>query len=696
MGSLAVTALGYLATCLAAPAEWSPALLQDAAAWGERMNGALVTADGQGLRVEIAPGASWAIAAIPAALLPEDTGTIVVRAAGLGGGARWLMRIYGDVRGPGVVRTTSFAEQETRTDEMRLTPDPRVFRLAHRPPLQIQLGLEGAPGDWVRFDRLEFLPGPPPPEPIRVAGQRSIPTVDLMPEIPQPYKMLDWEAKARAYDRVVFDPGLTGDFLPLPWIQPESVNTGLPTFGLPSYVGDERERGGGQESITCMGAVLGATVAGIDKRAQAHDYVLMCEAFYNRKNGLDLVLNNQDQGTGGSFWYELFPHIVFTGLADRYPGTGEMDAIVLRTADRWAEAVEAMDGNLDHTAYDFAKGLPVDNGQWKEPDAAGAIAWLQYAAWQRSRDPRHLETARRCLRFLEAYPRNPYYENLLPWGTIAAARMNAEQGDAWQVDRLLEWCFDVSDVRGGWAVSVQNWGGYDCAGLLASVDNRGGYAFAMNTFTQAGALVPLARYDTRYARAIGKWMLNLANAARLFYPTELPAANQCCGWWKGDPEGVIAYEGLRREWQGMSPCGTGDPVFMQWGPKTDLGLYGSGYVGLLGGIVRTTDQDAILRLDCLATDFCRQPAYPTYLYHNPHPDAREVTVHVGAEPRDLYDAVTHRYLAKGVTGVTRVTIPSQRPVVLVHVPAGAAITFEGRKTLANGVVIDYATGEWLR
>ena len=58
-------------------------------------------------------------------------------------------------------------------------------------------------------------------------------------------------------------------------------------------------------------------------------------------------------------------------------------------------------------------------------------------------------------------------------------------------------------------------------GLVGSTTDGEGYAFAMNTFQWAGALTPVARYDTRYAHDIGKWMLNLANAARLFYPGSL-------------------------------------------------------------------------------------------------------------------------------------------------------------------------------
>lgn len=66
-------------------------------------------------------------------------------------------------------------------------------------------------------------------------------------------------------------------------------------------------------------AVLGATLIGIDKSQAEHDYVRMCEAWFNSRNQLNLVLNLQWCETGGSFWYEIWPHIVFYALADRYP-----------------------------------------------------------------------------------------------------------------------------------------------------------------------------------------------------------------------------------------------------------------------------------------------------------------------------------------------------------------------------------------
>ena len=653
----------------------------------------------KGLKVTVPPGRTFRIAAADRIVLPAQVGTIRLRVAQLGGGAKWFVRVYGNLQRGAAPRTVGFFQDETRTGTVTLAVDPRLLPRGDGPPLQVQLGLEGGPGDFAVFESLEFLP-----EVERSArdgrrpqpGQRDIECVTLMPNIPRPFRMRDWRALARDYDDFVFDFEAKGRFLPLIWIDESRVHLDRPAFGLPSYVGDpHRAAGPNHESITCMGAVLGATVAGIDKRRGRHDYVLMCEAYYHLADDERLVLNGVHTRTGGSFWYEIWPHVVFYALADRYPGAGRLDATVRATADRWHEACVAMGGgdgavpDFDHTAFDFRAMQPVDNGRWKEPDAAAGIGWLQYMAWVKNKDAKNPEAADWCMTFLQSREQNPYYEVLLPYGTLAAARMNAELGRDYDVDKLLDWCFGISECRGGWGVIATRWHGYDCHGLLGSVDNRGGYAFAMNTFAQAGALVPLVRYDDRYARAIGKWMLNLANAARLFYPGELPEGHESCAFWNDDPKRVIAYEGLRYEWNGKGPYATGDPVALQWGPATDRGLYGSGYVGLLGGIVGATDDEKILQLDCLATDFYRGSAYPTYLYYNPYDTARRVSVDVGPRPCDLYDACSDAFLRRDARGRTTITIPADSAVLLVLPPAGGRETRRGGKTLVDGVVIDY-------
>lgn len=685
-----------------APAPWDAARLRDVSAWPHAYGEVQLAVRDDGLQVMVADSRNYAIAAASQLSLPAETARVRIDVSALSEGAKWFVRLYGELREPGNARTISVAEGESRVGELLIPLDPR-WRTQVTAPVQLQLGVEGPVGALAVYRNVEFLPYVPrpncAPRTERQPGQRDIAAVELMPNIPQPYRLIDWRAKARAYDQFVFDFTARGQYLPLIWIDDFRINIDRPTFGLQTYVG-ALEQGPGrrnsQEGINCLGAVLSATLVGVDKRRADHDYVAMCEAWFNTRSGLQLVLNRQEDYGGGSFWYELFPHILYYALADRYPDDGRMAEIVQITARRWQQAAQDLAGpdgipDFHHTSYDFRTRHAVDNGKWREPDAAAAVAWLLHAAWTRSRDPALLTTAQQCLQGLERNASNPYYEILLPFGTLTAARLNAEQGHTCDVDRLLNWCFGISDCRGGWGVVTGNWGGYDCDGLLGCIDNRGGYAFMMNTCVQAGTLAPVARYQPQYARALGKWLLNVANAARLFYPGELPPGHGTSEFWTGDPERVIAYEGLRYLWQGKSPCATGDPIVLNWGPQTDLGLYGSSFAGWLAALVQLTDDPLILQIDCLATDFYHGPAYPTFLCYNPHGEQRGFALRCGPGRVDIYDAVTHRWVARDVAGQTRLSLPSDSAAVYVCVPAGVEAVAEGRTLRCQGVVVDWDT-----
>ncbi len=212
----------------------------------------------------------------------------------------------------------------------------------------------------------------------------------------------------------------------------------------------------------------------------------------------------------------------------------------------------------------------------------------------------------------------------------------------------------------------------------------------MNTFDTASALVPLVRYDPRFARAVGKWMLNAANAARLLYPDEMPAKYQAAEDLKDTVKSVIAYEAI-------SPNRNGQPIFADrddWGPETrgrisQFSLYGSSHVGIFGAIIHRTSVEKILMLDCLATDFFRDTAYPTYLLFNPCADGKDVQIDLGPKRVDLYDAVSQRVIAKNVCGATLLRLPEDSAVVLVLTPPGGKITHQGSKRVIDGVVIDY-------
>ncbi len=553
-----------------------------------------------------------------------------------------------------------------------------------------------------------------PPLTAVAEQQNRIDRVELAPNLPEPFHMRDWKAVAAGYDRLAFDLDAQGEHLPLIWLDETRVNTDRTGFGISSYVGDYRtlneiEGARVHESIATMGSVLGATLIGIDKTRGEHNWVQMCEQYYCTASGENLILNKPVDRSGGSFWYETFPHIMFYSLADRYPGAGRMDEIVDATAQRWYEACVALTDNgqkpdFNHTAFNFTSMQPADNGKWKEPGSAGSIGWIQYVAYRRALAAgdedaqRFLDAADWCMRFLDDWPTNPYYEVQLLFGVYTAARMNAELDRDYDVDKLINWCFDRSVARQDMIMIAERWADNDVYGLMGSrrQDERGagGYAFAMNTFVTAWPIVPVARYDDRYARSIGKWMLNATNAARLFYANEHPSSRQSSPGWKGDPNSVVAYEGIRNKWHSDRPqevlFASGDPLTENWGPiETDFGLYGSAFVGVFGSIVSPTDDEKILQLDLLATDFYRDPAYPTYLYFNPYGVEKEIRIEVGDEVRDVYDCVANRFVQRGVTGSVKLLIPADSAAVIVLTPASGEVTRERSRTLVDGVVIDY-------
>ena len=228
------------------------------------------------------------------------------------------------------------------------------------------------------------------------------------------------------------------------------MNISGPGFALPAYVGAPAGRG---EGIACLAAVTGASLVGIDRSTQdGRDWTGMCLEWFNGKNGQGVALNGPSSGTGGSFWYEIFPGVLLTQLADLHPSRADLAGAVRTMADRWRGACEGLggkDADFDWTGFDLAAGKPRFNGRWREPDAAAGIGWIEYAAWRRWGDPRHLEAACWCADFLErrkAEAGSPLYEVLLYYAPVLAARLNAEEGRRYDVDKLVQWC--LSENRG--------------------------------------------------------------------------------------------------------------------------------------------------------------------------------------------------------------------------------------------------------
>ncbi len=531
------------------------------------------------------------------------------------------------------------------------------------------------------------------------AQQIRIDRIEMLPDIPAPYLMRDWKEVALNYDAFVYDFSKTGDHLPL--IRWGGAGVNYPdeqTFGLHTVVGTTAP--GSSEAINVLPSIIGATLAGLDKSDQdGIDWVRKSREFFNRRPEENVYLNHPAAASGSDWWYDTMPNVFFYQLYDLYRNTDAYPEQLVSVADQWLAAVRKMGGgmtpwarpNMNYRGWYLASMMPNGSGV-RQPEAAGAIAWLLYHAYNETGEDKYRIGAEWAMEFLNARPSNPSYELQLPYGVYTAARMNAELGTDYDTERLMNWCFDVGSLR-NWGMITGNWGGYSVGGLIGEVNGFNDYAFLMNTVQHMAALVPMVRYDDRFARAVGKWALHAAQAARLFYPAHLPSDHQDNFSWSGnyDPGSVIGYEALRQSKSGRSPYATGDAIDGGWG-QTNLALYGSSHAGYLAGIVDTTDVPMILKLDLRATDFFSSGAYPTYLLYNPYEESKEVLIDIGSTSSDLYDMVSKEFAAVGVDGEVPLTVPSDEAIVIVVVPSGGVVTYEYDKMLVDGIVVDYRSG----
>lgn len=546
--------------------------------------------------------------------------------------------------------------------------------------------------------------------------QVGINRVNAMADLPRPLQIIDWKRMALDFDRKVYDFKANGDYWPMVWMDSTGKNFKQPVLGMYTAVGDVRQglqhnKGMFHEALANMGAVLGASLVGLDKRnQQGLNYVAMLKNYFNRDTGWDIMMNNTAPevallggGYGRDWWYDVYPNVLFYAIYDKYPAEPDFERLARRIADQFYKADSVLNGNYHYSYFDYGKMKPMSTQICAQPDAAAGHAYVLYTAYKKFGDPRYLKGAISAMKALESQEINPTYELLMPFGAYLAARMNAEEGTSFNLAKMLDWTFDGTAVcREGWGFLVGNWNGFDISGTVGSTVDHGGYAFLMNTFDAAWPLVPLVRYQPEYATAIGKWMLNAVNASRLFYPQYMPAEHQTIPGLAAVTKGVIAYEGFARAstfdtlYQSLkAPVAQGDGP--KWVPGknpevSQFSVYGSAHAGIFGGIVKETEVKGILGLDLLATDFYAAKAYPSYLFYNPYQTAKTIGFKLPAGhkgKKDVYDLVSQRFVARNVSTGTRVLIPALQSVVLVCVPAGAKQQVKNNRMLIHGIAVDH-------
>lgn len=524
-----------------------------------------------------------------------------------------------------------------------------------------------------------------------------------MPDLPAPYLMRDWKNVAVKYDQLAFSTtaAIAGPYLPLVGFKTSGVNyPALQPILLQTYVGTNTPNQA--EGINILPALVGASLMNINKSNQGGiNWVEKSKDFFNKANNQNVYLNGYSTSSGNDWWYDMMPNIFFYQLFTQYPSTTDYNTQFVSVADRWLAAVHAMGGSttpwsaasMNYRAWRLSSMTGLTEGV-KEPEAAGGIGWLLYHAYLETGEKIYLEGAQMSLEYLSSLTSNPSYELQLPYGAFIAARMNAEQGTSYDVSKILNWCFDRGPLR-GWGAIKGQWDGKDVSGLIGEANDGGNdYAFALNGFQQAGALVPLIKYDKRFARDLAKWTLNVANASRFFY-RPYPTNQDDLAWSAtNDPDAVIAYEALKERDSHNSNIplnATGDAKRNGWA-ATNLGLYGSSSVGYLAAVVATTDVEGILLLDVNKTDFFLEDAYPTYVLYNPHATDKVVTLNLPAGSHDVYDAISETTLVTGASGTTTITVKADEAVLVTYVPTGTTLTPDEGKLYANSKVIDYHYG----
>jgi hypothetical protein len=519
--------------------------------------------------------------------------------------------------------------------------------------------------------------------------QVTVKYIEQFPKLPEPYEFINWKRLAEKFVSVVFNEELEGPYLPLVKIKKKDETATSSYHGdlfvLPSYIGQEQDFG---EALSCIGSVLGASLSGEDmSNYNRRNWVEMCKAYFTLINEHGLVLNDINvDNTCGSFWYDIFPSCLFYHLGALYPDNEPITKIMKDIAEGWLAALPALYGNWDHTGFSFKEMGTVDSGKWIEPDAAIGIAYIEYMAYLKWGEVKFLDAAKTCMKQMEAYSENPYYEILGSYGPYLAARMNSEENMTLSVGKFLQFVFDhTSSARPGWGIINERWGNDDAYGLSGSTTDTSGYAFSMNTYTTAAFIAPMVRYAPEYSRAVGRYLLHVSSNSRLYFPDKVNQDMQSdYDWYLDTKVNSISYEGVRHKGE-TTPYSTGDAKK----PRLNFNPYGAWGIGFMAAIYDRTNVEGILRVDVLKTDFEHGTAYPTYLYYNPFDKAKTVEILLGDQESDLYDCVSKTFLERNVNHNTVVSIEADEALLIVVVPSRGNLTWDHGKMLIDDIIVDY-------
>jgi hypothetical protein len=430
-----------------------------------------------------------------------------------------------------------------------------------------------------------------------------------LPDRPED-RPLDFHALANAFDAYVMDPahGVNLRAKDGRQVFPSALegveDGGLTTYG-PMALGKEL-RGEGLEG-------LAASLAG----------------YFSEPYGLFL---DSKGATLCEYWYLMNVTALAYGLIRvRFAQDAAWLTRVEKSATRLQAMAKQIKYDFNDQGYNFSKGATFTNHDiYRQPDAVGGYSYVMLLAWKLTGKEFCLAEAKIGIDRYLSFAANPWYE--VPSGAMAvmaAARLEA-MGYPTNARKALGF---VLDSKAG-PMATGRWGGHEVNGLLAGFRTEPpDQVYSMESMVALPYILPAVRFHPELAEEVARYALNAAANLRWFYPQYLPRENQS----RPELPAMIPYERLSREEKGHSPYATGDFA----GHRS---IYGGAYVMWLDKMIQPQGDPWLLRWDLAETNFLDRDLPPAFLYYNPWPEEKRVTVDATAGKEKVHDLTRKRPL----------------------------------------------------
>ncbi len=351
------------------------------------------------------------------------------------------------------------------------------------------------------------------------------------------------------------------------------------------------------------------------------------------------------------YWYLMNVTALAYGLIQlRFAKDAEWLGRVEKSAARLQAMAKQIKYNFNDQGYDFAKAATFTNQDiYRQPDAVGGYSYVMLLAWKLTGKNFCLAEAKIGIdRYLD-FATNPWYE--VPSGAmavIAAARLEA-MGYPSNSKKALGFVFDS---KAG-LMATGRWGGREVNGLLAGFRTEpAGQVYSMESMVALPYLLPAVRFRPELAGEVARYALNAAANLRWFYPEYLPREDQS----RPDLPSMIPYERLSREEKGHSPYATGDFA----GHRS---IYGGAYVMWLDKMVQPQGDPWLLRWDLARTNFLDRDLPPAFLYYNPWPEEKRISLETAAGKGRVHD-LTRNQMLEPQEGKLELTLGAQEARVI--------------------------------